>query len=70
MMFSIISNRVEELSGIDKISEFQINFFTDAIVETYKRWLLKNTEMSPDDFIIELKKCFELIIIKYKTGEL
>ena len=69
MMFSVISNRIENLCGIDKSSVFLINFFTDAIVATFKRWLLKNAEMTPDDFIIELKKCLELIIIKYKIGE-
>lgn len=70
MMFSVISGRVEELSGIDKESVFQINFFTDAIVVTFKRWLLKYTEMTPDEFIVELKKCLELIIIKYNNGDL
>lgn len=70
MMFSVISSRVEELSGIDKDSVFQINFFTDAIVGTFKRWLLKDTEMTPDEFVVELKKCLELIITKYKIGEL
>lgn len=70
MMFSVVSDRIGELSGIDKKSVFQINFFTDAIVGTFKRWLLKNAEMTPDDFINELKKCLELIINKYKIGEL
>ena len=70
MMFSVISGRVEELSGIDKKSVFQINFFTDAIVGTFKSWLLKYSEMTPDEFIVELKKCLELIIIKYNNGDL
>ena len=70
MMFLVISSRVGELSGINKDSVFQINFFTDAIVGTFKRWLLKDTEMIPDEFVVELKKCLELIITKYKIGEL
>lgn len=70
MMSFVVSNRIEDLSGIDKDSVFQINFFTDAIVATFKRWLLKNAEMAPDDVAKEMKKCFELIIIKYKNKDL
>ena len=61
MLFSVISMRFQEIMKIGEGHVFQIEFFTDAIVMAYKKWIIKESEMSPDMFMEELKVCFEIM---------
>jgi probable dihydroxyacetone kinase regulator len=45
----------------DDLSEFQLYFFTDAIVMSIQRWLCSKAPMNPDVFISQIKKCLQAI---------
>ena len=63
-IFQIISSRFEDLMDIKEGHEFQKRYFTDAIVITYKRWLIEYTDMTPETFMVEISKCLELMKTK------
>ena len=44
--------------------EFQISFFTDAIVDTIQRWMLEKDCMEPSEFLRLLRSCIELVAVK------
>ena len=69
-MFSVISIRMRELPGMEGNTDFQVNFLSDAIVMTFKRWLLKDANMTPDEFLAEIKKCMKMILTKYKEEDI
>lgn len=60
-IFSIISFRFDDIMKLPNGYEFQKRYFTDAIVVTYRRWLLENYEMTPDEFLEELRKCVDIM---------
>lgn len=53
----LIKSRFFELFG-DSEDDFEINFFTDAVVCAMERWLLEKDCMPPDEFVDRL---FQLI---------
>ncbi len=53
----LIKNRFSELFG-DREDDFELNFFTDAVVCAMERWLLNKECMPPDEFVDRL---FQLI---------
>ena len=60
-IFSVISFRFDDIMKLPKEYNFQKRYFTDAIVVTYRRWLLENYEMTPDEFLEELRKCVDIM---------
>lgn len=63
-IFGIISSRFEDLMHIKEGHEFQKRYFTDAIVVTYRRWLLEGYDMTPDVFMEELEKCLMILRVE------
>ena len=60
-IFGRISERYRAEYGEDDLSEFQLYFFTDAIVMSIQRWLCSKAPMKPDVFISQIKKCLQTI---------
>ena len=61
MLFSIISTRFDELMNIGKGHEFQTRFFTDALVMAFKKWIIEDTDMTPNVFLEEIRGCLEIV---------
>ena len=61
MMFSIISSRFDELMHLADGHEFQKRFFADAIVVAYKRWIIEDLELTPEEFLLELRECLKIM---------
>lgn len=49
-----------------ELTEFQIGFFTDAIVGSYYRWITDRNCMPPDQFIRELEECIYYLVKHYE----
>ena len=47
---------------VTDVTDFQLNFFTDAIVMAFHRWLSDKDCMSPDAFLEQLWQCAKVII--------
>lgn len=60
LLFASTHSRLLEMEGAQQATDFQINFFSDAIVMTFRRWILEKNMMKPEDFVRELKKCVQL----------
>ena len=45
---SIIANRLQDILSVDKIQPFQIDFFADAFVMAFRRWISDNHAMSSE----------------------
>ena len=59
-------SRLRGLAGSEKVTDFQINFFADAAVLIFQRWILDKNCMTPDEFVTQLKICLQYII-QYET---
>lgn len=69
LLLSIIANSLKDMLGGEEISEFQTDFFADAFVMAFKRWILEYNTMSPEEFIEQLKQCIKYVKIRYEDME-
>ena len=69
VLSSILSKRLEEMLGVKIANDFQINFFTDAIVLAFQRWMIEETSMTSEEFINNLKICLQYMAMRYKELE-
>ncbi len=51
----ILKSRLATLLGSDQVDEFFIDFFTDAMLCSVKRWLLTKDCMKPEQFISRIE---------------
>lgn len=65
LMFSAISVRLQEIVDMQATSAFQVNFFTDAVVQAFRRWILDKDCMPPEEFTAQLKQCLQYIAVRY-----
>jgi len=54
-----LKNRLIYLLGNEQVDEFSIDFFTDAVLCTMKRWLLVKDCMPPEQFIPKIKRLIQ-----------
>lgn len=52
----ILKSRLACLIGNEQVDEFSIDFCTDAILCTMKRWLLAKNSMPPEQFVSRIKR--------------
>lgn len=69
VLSSIMSKRFEDMLGMKIANDFQIKFFTDAVVLAFQRWMIEETNMTPKEFIMNLKICFQYMAMRYKELE-
>lgn len=62
LLSAFFQSRLRELIGSDKVTDFQVNFFSDAAVMAFQRWILDKNDMTPEDFITQLDICIQCII--------
>lgn len=55
----LLSARLTYLYANEPIDEFALDFFTDAIVCTVERWLLKKDCLPPEQFVEKIKSLTE-----------
>lgn len=65
LMYNFFAEQVDTILGVPLMQEFQINFFVDAFVMTFQRWILEYTTMTPEEFIKQLQGCIEYLTSKY-----
>ena len=69
LLLPIISNRLQDIIGLETKQEFQINFFADAFVMAFQRWILEYASMSATDFLEQMKICIKYIAARYEELE-
>lgn len=62
-MHPIIKKRLEYILDSNNLNEFSINFFSDACVCAFERWLLEKNCMTPNEFTSLLKNVFQTCAI-------
>lgn len=65
VMFYFISKRLGSIFGMSKLDNFQSNFFTDAIVLAFHRWMIEDSNMSAEEFVNNIKECLRYMAIRY-----
>lgn len=65
ILFPLISNRFRETLDEKEVQEFQVTFISDAIVMAFQRWIVENKEMSPEEFVEQMKLSIKYITIRY-----
>lgn len=51
----ILRSQLSHLLGDEKVDEFAVNFFADAMLCSMKRWLLAKKCMLPEQFVAKIK---------------
>lgn len=55
----LLMNRLTCIFGADQVDEFDITFFTDAVICAMERWLLARDCMTPQQFVGKIKRLVE-----------
>ena len=61
LCYNAIRSRLQEINGSENMTDFQINFFSDAILMAFQRWIMEKDCMKPEEFIAQINACEELI---------
>lgn len=61
----IITNYLYGILDGKEMPEFQINFFADALVMTFQRWILEYEGMKAPEFVEQLKRCVQYLVDEY-----
>lgn len=69
LLRSIIANRLQDILGVKAMQEFQINFFADAFVMAFQRWILEYTSMQPSEFLEQIRNCIKYLAVRYEKLE-
>lgn len=62
LLYAAFQDHLRQMFGTEHISEFQVNFFADAIAMTIQRWIVGDGSMTPDEFLKQLKTCIYCIV--------
>ncbi len=69
LMFSVIYEQLEGILQVEVIPEFQANFYTDAVVMAFQRWIMEYNNMLPADFLSQMAICIEYLVSKYGKAD-
>lgn len=64
-LIPIIESRLDGILDTPNISEFQLNFFADAYIMTLQRWILEYNNLTPEEFLEQIKICFRCLAVRY-----
>lgn len=59
LLYTPLRPRIQEITGVEQANDFQANFFSDAAVMTFQRWLLDKNCLPPEEFLAQLKICMQ-----------
>ena len=62
LLSAFFQSRLREQTGADKVTDFQVNLFSDAAVSAFQRWILDKSDMTPEDFMTQLTICIQCIV--------
>ena len=62
LLYTAFQAHLHEILGKANTSEFQVNFFADAIAMTVQRWIMDENCMTPEEFQKQLKTCIHYLI--------
>ena len=65
LLYTAFRARLREMAGTEKISDFQVNFFSDAATMTIKRWILDKNCMTVEECLEQLKACIRYMVNEY-----
>lgn len=69
LLLVIIEKRLPDILQVGEVQEFQRNFFADAFVMAFQRWILEYTAMGPEEFLQQIKGCMHYLAISYEGLE-
>lgn len=69
LFIPVIYDIFQEESVSVRMRNFQIAFFSDALVMAFQRWLTDKNPLPPEEFIEQSQLCLELIQTKLKELE-
>ena len=66
LLYKAISVHLRYMYPQEDVTEFQINFFCDAIIIAVQRWITDKNCMPPKEFGTQLFNCIRLIVRHYE----
>lgn len=69
LLLVIMAKSLPDIFHVEEVQVFQRNFFADAFVMTFQRWILEYTTMGPQEFLKQLKVCVHYLSKGYEELE-
>ncbi len=69
LLLTIIEKSLPDILQVEEVQDFQRNFFADAFVMAFQRWILEYTDMGPEEFLQQIKICIHYLAISYEELE-
>lgn len=66
LLLAIIIKTLQNLFKVETIGTFQSNFFADAFVMAFQRWILEYSSMTASDFLEQLALCIKYASFNYE----
>lgn len=65
LLLFVIDKTLQNVLEMDTIGKFQNDFFADAFVMAFQRWILEYSNMTASDFMEQITLCLKYIAINY-----
>lgn len=63
LLYNSLRTNLQQRTGLEQVNDFQAIFFSDAIVMTFKRWILNKNCMKPEEFLEQLQLCIQCLTV-------
>lgn len=67
LLFSVIARRLRETMDEKEVPELTIKFIADAVVMSFRRWIVDNETLSPEEFVSQIE--LGIKYVSFRQGE-
>lgn len=65
----LMEEDIREILGEKTDAEFYVNFFCDAVICAFGRWISQKESMPPKEFVNMMKSCIKVVAITQERME-
>ena len=65
----LMEEDIREILGEKTDAEFYVNFFCDAVICAFGRWISQKEPLPPEEFVNMMKSCIKVVAITQERME-
>ena len=59
----LLEEDIREILGEKTDAQFYVNFFCDAVICAFERWMSEKEPLPPKEFVELLKSCIQVVVL-------
>ena len=59
----LLEEDIREILGVKTDAQFYVNFFCDAVICAFERWMSEKEPLPPKEFVGLLKSCIQVVVL-------